>query len=68
MTLVDAIAKLSIELIAIYFHSFEIFIIPIGELYYYQVKLFSGCSKSIGTSARTSISRISASKWPATAQ
>jgi hypothetical protein len=31
-TLVHAIAKVSIELIAIYFHSFEIFIIQIGEM------------------------------------
>jgi hypothetical protein len=32
MALVHAIAKVSIELIAIYFHSFEIFIIQIGEM------------------------------------
>jgi hypothetical protein len=30
--LVHAIAKVSIELIAIYFHCFEIFIIQIGEI------------------------------------
>jgi hypothetical protein len=36
MTLVDAITNLSIELIAIYFHSFEIFIIPIGEMAFYK--------------------------------
>jgi hypothetical protein len=51
MALVYAIAKVSIELIAIYFQSFEIFIIQLGEMafckpvYYYQVKLFSECSK-----------------------
>jgi hypothetical protein len=51
MALVYPIAKVSIELIAIYFHSFEIFIIQLGEMafckpvYYYQVKLFSECSK-----------------------
>jgi hypothetical protein len=32
MALVHATAKVSIELIAIYFHSFEIFIIQIGEM------------------------------------
>jgi hypothetical protein len=32
MALVHTIAKVSIELIAIYFHSFEIFIILIGEM------------------------------------
>jgi hypothetical protein len=32
MALVHALAKVSIELIAIYFHSFEIFIIQIGEM------------------------------------
>jgi hypothetical protein len=32
MALVHAIAKVSIELIAIYFHSLEIFIIKIGEM------------------------------------
>jgi hypothetical protein len=32
MALVHAFAKVSIELIAIYFHSFEIFIIQIGEM------------------------------------
>jgi hypothetical protein len=53
-----ALAQVSIELIAIYFHSFEIFNIQIGEMtfckadlkkkknfYYYQVKLFSECLK-----------------------
>jgi hypothetical protein len=50
-----ALAQVSIELIAIYFHSFEIFNIQIGEMsfckpdyyhyYYYQVKLFSESSK-----------------------
>jgi hypothetical protein len=43
-----ALVQVSIELIAIYFHSFEIFNIQIGEMtrfYYYQVKLFSECSK-----------------------
>jgi hypothetical protein len=46
-------AQVSIELIAIYFHSFEIFNIQIGEMTfckpdiitYYKVKLFSECSK-----------------------
>jgi hypothetical protein len=55
MVLVHALGKVSIELIAIYFHSFEIFIIQIGEtafcksefITYYQIKLFSECSKSI---------------------
>jgi hypothetical protein len=32
MALVRALAKVSIKLIAIYFHSFEIFIIQIGEI------------------------------------
>jgi hypothetical protein len=32
MALVHALAKVSIELIAIYFHSFEIFNIQIGEM------------------------------------
>jgi hypothetical protein len=32
MALVHALAKVSIELTAIYFHSFEIFIIQIGEM------------------------------------
>jgi hypothetical protein len=32
MVLVHALAKASIELTAIYFHSFEIFIIQIGEM------------------------------------
>jgi hypothetical protein len=32
MAVVHALAKVSIELIAIYFHSFEIFIIQIGEM------------------------------------
>jgi hypothetical protein len=32
MALIHAIAKVSIALIAIYFHSFEIFIIQIGEI------------------------------------
>jgi hypothetical protein len=32
MTLFYALAKVSTELIAIYFHSFEIFIIQIGEM------------------------------------
>jgi hypothetical protein len=50
MALVHALAKVSMELIAIYFHSFEIFNIQIGEMAfckpdYYQVKLFSECSK-----------------------
>jgi hypothetical protein len=48
-----ALAQVSIELIAIYFHSFEIFNIQIGEMtfckadfvIYYQVKLSSECSK-----------------------
>jgi hypothetical protein len=51
MALVHALAKLSIEL-TIYFHSFEIFIIQIGEMgfckpefIFFQVKLFSECSK-----------------------
>jgi hypothetical protein len=51
MALVHALAKVSMELIAIYFHSFEIFNIQIGEMAfckpdYYQVKLFSECSKN----------------------
>jgi hypothetical protein len=50
MTLAQALAKVSIELIAIYFHSFEIFNIQIGEMAfyktdYYQVKLFLEYSK-----------------------
>jgi hypothetical protein len=53
MALVNVIAKLSIKLIAICFHSFEIFIIQIGEMAfckpefitYCQVKLFSECLK-----------------------
>jgi hypothetical protein len=47
-----ALAQVSIELIAIYFQSFEIFNNQIGEMtfckpdiYYYKVKLFSECSK-----------------------
>jgi hypothetical protein len=32
MALVHAITKVSIELIAIYFHCFEIFLIQIGEV------------------------------------
>jgi hypothetical protein len=51
-----ALAQVSIELIAIYFHSFEIFNIQIGEMTfckadfvinYYQVKLSSECSKRL---------------------
>jgi hypothetical protein len=50
MVLAQALAKVSIELIAIYFHSFEIYNIQIGEmafykLYYYEVKLFLEYSK-----------------------
>jgi hypothetical protein len=53
MALVDALTKVSIELIAIYFQSFEIFNIQIGEIAfckpdfitYYQLKLFLECSK-----------------------
>jgi hypothetical protein len=36
IALVHAIAKVSIELIAIDFHSFEIFIIQIGEMEFYK--------------------------------
>jgi hypothetical protein len=36
MALVHALAKMSIELIVIYFHSFEIFIIQIGEVAFYK--------------------------------
>jgi hypothetical protein len=32
MALIHAIAKMSIELIALYFHSFEIFIFQIGQM------------------------------------
>jgi hypothetical protein len=64
--------------IAIYFHSFKIFIIQIGEMAFckpkfmdYQVKLFSELlqnhPKTIRTSAQTSISHTSALKWPVTA-
>jgi hypothetical protein len=60
IALVHAIAKVSIELIAIYFHFFEIFVIQIGEMSIYH-------PESICTSAQTSISRTSASKSPATA-
>jgi hypothetical protein len=49
IALFHALAKVSIELIEIYFHSFEIFIILIEEMVccrtYYQVKLFSECSQ-----------------------
>jgi hypothetical protein len=71
MALVHALAKVSIELIAIYFHSFEIFIIQIGEManvfmgdFEALVREINGRAlvvqnhpKSIRTSARTSISR-----------
>jgi hypothetical protein len=64
-----------------YFHSFEIFIIQIGAQYYAVAGHFEALvrkidvpalvlqnhPKSIRTSVRTSISRTSASKWPATA-
>jgi hypothetical protein len=36
MALVLALAKVSIKLIVIYFHSFEIFIIQIGEVAFYK--------------------------------
>jgi hypothetical protein len=36
MALAQALAKVSIELIAIYFHSFEIFNIQIGEMAFYK--------------------------------
>jgi hypothetical protein len=53
MALVHALAKVSIELITIYFHSVEIFNIQIGEMAFckpdfiitYQVKLVLECSK-----------------------
>jgi hypothetical protein len=101
MALVHAIAKLSIKLIPIYFHSFEIFIIQIEEMAfckpefiiiksnYFQngqkrerflddfealvreidvrALVLQNNPKSIRTSARKSISRTSASKWPPTA-
>jgi hypothetical protein len=38
MALVHTIAKVSIELIAIYFHFFEIFIIQIGEIEFIIIK------------------------------
>jgi hypothetical protein len=37
MALVLAIAKVSTELIAIYFHSFEIFVIQIGEMAFWMI-------------------------------
>jgi hypothetical protein len=37
MALVHALAKVSIELIAIYFHFFEIFIIQIGEMVFRRI-------------------------------
>jgi hypothetical protein len=37
IALVHAIAKVSIELIAIYFHSFEIFVIQIGEMSFWMI-------------------------------
>jgi hypothetical protein len=37
IALVHAIAKVSIELIAIYFHSFEIFFIQIGEMSFWMI-------------------------------
>jgi hypothetical protein len=53
MALAKMSIHVSIELIAIYFHSFEIFNIQIGEMEfckpdfikYYQVKLILQCSK-----------------------
>jgi hypothetical protein len=36
IALVHELAKVSIELIAIYFHSFEVFIIEIGEMAFYK--------------------------------
>jgi hypothetical protein len=97
-----ALAKVSIKLIVIYFHSFEIFIIQIGEVAFYKPDYiiiksnyfrnaqkgecflddfgalhgrqgfssnsrFKNHPKSIRASAQTSISRTSASKWPAIA-
>jgi hypothetical protein len=41
MAPLHALAKVSIELVAIYFHSFEIFIIQIGEMTFYKPE----CSK-----------------------
>jgi hypothetical protein len=38
MALAQALAKVSIELIAIYFHSFEIFNIQIGEMAFYKTE------------------------------
>jgi hypothetical protein len=49
MALVHALAKVSIELKAIYFHFFEIFIIQIGEIAFCKPELItieSECSKS----------------------
>jgi hypothetical protein len=37
IALVHVIAKVSIELIAIYFHSFEIFVIQIGEMSFWMI-------------------------------
>jgi hypothetical protein len=102
MALVLALAKVAIKLIVIYFHSFEIFIIQIGEMAFYKPDYiiiksnyfrnaqkgecflgdfealhgrlgfpsnsrFKNHPKSIRTTAQTSISRTSASEWPATA-
>jgi hypothetical protein len=75
IALVHAIAKVSIELIAICFHSFEIFIIQIGEMSFWMIlkKLMREINvralvlqyhpESICTSAQTSISRTTM-RWP----
>jgi hypothetical protein len=47
MALVYALGKASIELIAIYFHSFEIFNVQIGEMAFCK-SYFILSSKSIG--------------------
>jgi hypothetical protein len=62
IALVHAIAKVSIELIAIYFHSFEIFVIQIGEMSIYHPE--SDFETLVRKHRR---SRTSASKSPATA-
>jgi hypothetical protein len=72
-----ALAKVSIELIVIYFYSFEVFINQIGEMAFYKPgfiiikskrRMLQRHPKSTRTSAQTSISHTSASKWLAVAK
>jgi hypothetical protein len=67
-----ALVKVSIELIVIYFYSFfEIFMAfykPDFIIIKSKTRMLQHYPKSTRTSAQTSISRTSASKWPAVAK